>query len=67
MSDDVVRIKTGTSVNYIADSTREEVIEIPRARWEAMTPEERAAELEGIADETLANSVAAWAYVDEEV
>lgn len=66
MADDVVRIKTGTSVNYIADGTREEVVEISRARWEAMTPEEREAELNQIADETLANSVNAWAYVDEE-
>lgn len=66
MADDVVRIKTGTSVSYIANSTREDVVEIPRAEWEAMTPEEREGMLNNIANTTLENSVDVWAYVDEE-
>jgi hypothetical protein len=66
MADDVVRIKTGMEVSYIANSAREDVIEIPRAEWEAKTPAEREAMLNDIAEETLANSANAWAYVDEE-
>lgn len=66
MADDVVRIKTGVQMNSISNSTREHVVEMPRAEWEALTAEEREAELDEIAQGTLANEVNAWAYVDEE-
>jgi len=66
MAGDVVRIKTGVEMSSVAGSAREDVVEIPRADWDAMTPEEREAELDSIARSTLENAVNTWAYVDEE-
>ena len=66
MASDMIRIKTFISVNYIAGSTREDVIEIPREEWEAMTEDEQQARLDGIAEAILANSVEVSAYVDED-
>lgn len=65
MADDVVRIKTGVSMRSIHNSTREDVVEIPRSEWDAMTSEERQALLDDIADTTFSNEVDAWAVVDE--
>lgn len=66
MAGDVVRIKTGVQMPSIPGTTREDELEIPRAEWDALTPEEREERLEEIAQETLSEHVNAWAYVDEE-
>jgi hypothetical protein len=66
MADDVVRIKTGMQVSYIANSTREDVVEIPRAEWDAMTPEQQQETLDSIAEGFVADYLGSWAYVDKE-
>jgi hypothetical protein len=66
MAEDMIRIRIGMSVNYIAGSDRENVEEIPRAEWAAKTPEEREAYLNDAAETEIANSVEAWAYVEDE-
>jgi hypothetical protein len=66
MSGDVIRIKTGVQMTSISQSTREDVIEVPRAEWDEMTPEEREERLDEIAQETLANEVNCWACVIED-
>lgn len=66
MSEDMVHIRTGVSLSFVSGTTREDVVLIPRAEWEAMTPGQREHRLESIADETLANEVNAWAYVEDE-
>lgn len=65
-SKDVVRIKVGMEVNYIASSTREDEIEIPRAEWEAMTEEEREQQLMREAEVMVSNHLDSWAYVVED-
>lgn len=65
MSDNI-KIRVGMEVGYIAGSTREDVIEgPPRTEWEAMTDAEREQYLEDIAREEVANTVSAWAVVDD--
>jgi hypothetical protein len=63
---DVIRIKTGVSMRSIANSTQEDVIEVERAKWDAMSADEREQYLDEIAQTVLSNEVEAWAYVDEE-
>jgi len=66
MPEDMVRIKTGVSLSFVSGTAREDVIEIPRSEWDAMTPEQREQRLESIAKEMLDNEVNAWAYVEDE-
>ena len=66
MAGDVVRIKVGISVNYIAGSTREDEEEIPRAEWEAMSADEQEAFLNTAAEMMIENHVNAWATVVED-
>jgi hypothetical protein len=66
MAGDVVRIKTGVRMPAIPGSTLENTLEIPRTEWDALTPEQREERLADIAQETLADEVIAWAYVDVE-
>lgn len=63
---DMIRIKTGISVNWVAGSTREDFIEMPRTEWEAMTEAEREDYLNDVTSTLIANSVEAWAYVEED-
>ena len=63
MAEDVVRIKVGMAVSYIAASKREDIIEVPRAEWDAMNEKERQDYLEGLAQDEIDNSVDAWAVV----
>lgn len=65
MAEGIVRIKTGVEMSSVSGSTQEDVVEIPRDEWDAMTPEEREKRLEDIAQETLDNEVNAWAYVED--
>jgi len=62
---DVIRIKVGIAVSYIANSKREYVEEIPRAEWDAMTPEQRDALLDELAESQVADYVESWAQVEE--
>lgn len=66
MASDMIRIKTFISVNYIAGSTREDVIEVPREEWEAMTGDEQQRYLDDVAETLLGNSVEVSAYVEED-
>ena len=66
MADDVVRIKVGMCVSYIANSKTEHVEEIPRAEWDAMTEEERSAYLDDLAQEQINSYAEAWAEVEED-
>jgi hypothetical protein len=66
MAGDVVRIKTGVEMTSVSGSAREDVVEIPRADWDAMTAAEREAELDSIARSTFENEVNVWAFVDGE-
>ena len=66
MPSDMIRIKTGISANWIAGSTRENFIEIPRAEWEAMTGEERENYLDDVAQTLIENGIEAWACVEED-
>lgn len=63
---DMIRIKVGMAVSYIAASKREYTIEIPREEWEAMTEEQQAAYLDELAQEELNNYAEAWAVVEED-
>jgi len=65
MASDIVRIKVGVSMSSIYNSTREDVIEIPRAEWDAMTEDDRTKMLDECAEEMLSNEVEAYAYVEE--
>lgn len=66
MADDVVRIKVGMSVDYIANSTHEAVRTIPRADWDEMDAEERRETLDEMAEEYAADRVHCWAHVEGE-
>lgn len=66
MAGDMIRIRTGAEMRSCIGSRTEDVIEIPRAEWEALTEAERDQRLNEIAEETVSNEVDAWAYVDEE-
>jgi hypothetical protein len=66
MAEDMIRIKTGISVNWVAGSTREDFIEIPRAEWEAKTEAEREDYLNDVTSTLIANGVDVWAYVEED-
>lgn len=61
-----VRIKYGVAMSSIHNSTQEDVYEMERSEWEAMTKEERDDFLDSLADTALANNVDAWAYVVED-
>lgn len=66
MSGDVVRIRYGIAVNYIAGSTREDYEEIDREEWDAMDEVEQQAMLDSIAAIQIENQVDTWAYVEDE-
>jgi hypothetical protein len=66
MASDMIRIKTGISVNWVAGSTREDSIEIPRAEWEAKTEAEREDYLNDVTSTLIANGVDVWAYAEED-
>ncbi len=66
MAEDVVRIRVGIAVSYIAGSKREDIMEVPRAEWDAMTEKERQDYLEGLAQDEIDNAVDAWAVVEED-
>ena len=66
MPGDVIRIKIGMSVNYVANSTREYTDEVPRAEWEAMTEKQREDYLQDSIDTEVSNHVDCWAYVEDE-
>jgi hypothetical protein len=63
MSDDVVRINTGVSMGR---AEQREIVEIPRAEWDALTSEQQEKRLEEMAEEMISNEVDAWAYVEDE-
>ena len=63
---DVIRIRVGMAVNYIAHSEREDVLEIPRSEWAAMTPEEREDYLDSQAQNHVENHLDSWAVVEDE-
>ena len=64
---DVVRISVGMQVSYIANSTQENEIEVPRAEWDALKTEEAREEyLARMAQEEIDNYVSAWATVIDE-
>ena len=65
MSDDVVRINTGVSMS-LNGAEKRDIVEIPRAEWDAMTDAEREERLSEIAQNVLDNEVDAWAYVEDE-
>jgi hypothetical protein len=58
-----VKLNVGMQVGYIANSTREDVIDtkIPRSEWEAMTPEEQNKVCEEYAQGAIDDTVSAWA------
>lgn len=62
MAEDVVRIRVGMLVSYIAASKTERIVEVPRPEWDAMSEEERAAYLDGMAAEEASEYVEAWAF-----
>lgn len=64
MSDNV-QLRVGMSVNYIANSQTECVMDsgISRADWNAMSEEERQEVLSEFAEGEIANHVEAWAEV----
>ena len=67
MSDDgteYVRIVVWAEMSHIAGSTREDIVEFPRAEWAAMTAEQRENALLECAQDHLANTVESGAYVD---
>jgi len=66
MASDMIRIKVGMAVSYIANSTREYTAEVPREEWEAMTEEEQAAYLDGLAQDEIDNYAEAWAILEED-
>ena len=63
---DVVRINAGVSMRSVSGSEQKDVIEIPRAEWDALTDAEREERLSEIAQNMLDNEVDAWAYVEDE-
>jgi hypothetical protein len=65
MAEDIVRIKVGMSVSYIAHSTNEYVEEILRSKWDAMSEEERERYLDNLAQDHLSNYASAWAKPEE--
>jgi hypothetical protein len=65
MSEEMIRVKVGVSMRAVSGSKQEDVVEIPRAEWEAMTDEEREARLNQMAEAAVSNEVDAWAYVEE--
>jgi hypothetical protein len=66
MADDVVRIRVGMCVDYIAGSTREKVSKIDRAEWDEMSGDDRRAVLDEMAEEYAADHVQSWARVEGE-
>jgi len=66
MADDVVRIKVGVSMRAVHNSTQEDILEVPRSEWDAMTDKEREEYLDQAAQDHLANEVEAYAYVAED-
>lgn len=63
---DTVKIKVGFECLSVAGADHEDIVEIDRAEWDAMTADEREAMLEGMADVELSNSASAYAYVIDE-
>jgi hypothetical protein len=66
MDENMIRIRVGMSVSYMSGSQREDVIEYPRDEWEAMTPEQREAELGNITESYVADYLDSWALVEED-
>jgi hypothetical protein len=66
VDENTVRIRVGMSLSYISGSQREDVVEYPRDEWEAMTPEQREAELDSIAESFVADYLDSWAQVEED-
>lgn len=66
MAGDVIRIKVGVSMRAIAGSEQEEIVEIPREEWDAMTSEERDERLNWEAESFMSNEVEGYAFVIEE-
>ena len=65
MTSDAVRIRVGMAVNYIAGSEREDIIEVPRSEWDAMTPDGRRDYLDAQAENFVENQLDSWAVVEE--
>lgn len=67
MSDNI-QIRVGMSVNYIANSKSECVVDsgISRADWAAMSDEDRQEILSEFAEGEIENHVEAWAEVEGE-
>lgn len=67
-SEPTVELNVGMQINYIANSTREYVIDtrIPRSEWNAMTQEERDKVCEECAQDEIDNQVTAWAVPVED-
>lgn len=67
-SEETVKLRVGIEVGYIANSSREYVIdtEIPRSKWDAMTQEERDKVCEEYAQGEIDDTVSAWAEVTDD-
>lgn len=64
---DVIRIEVGSSDSSIAGSSRSEVVEFPRAEWDAMTEGQREEMLDSWRQTEIDDRFEAWAtVVDEE-
>lgn len=66
MSSDVVRIKLWIEMRAIAGSTQEDVVEIPREEWDAMTQEAREECINTHVEVFMSNEVEAGGYVEGE-
>jgi hypothetical protein len=62
-SKDTVKLNVGIEVGYIANSTRECIVDtkIPRSKWDAMPQEERDKICEEYAQGEIDDNISAWA------